>query len=190
MPSSALQNYHCHYSFYFFFAFLLRTALSSVDTLELWGGRAAPWAWQGLSTVPVCSPPTAGTPRCCHSPWAWQELRPQLCPSCAPAVPLCCPCLGVTRWWPRGGPEALCPMPTAEAFPWARFPDSSQLFSRGPRPLLACATRANGEGKQKTKTQQNLSQMPVLLNIKRLFKFFGCVGLTHKAIFLEKRQIN
>lgn len=153
MPSSALQNYHCHYSFYFFFAFLLRTALSSVDTLELWGGRAAPWAWQGLSTVPVCSPPTAGTPRCCHSPWAWQELRPQLCPSCAPVLSLPGGDPVVAQGWPRGSlPHAHC-----RGLSVSKVSRFKSAFL--PRPAPATRLRYPCEWRRKTKNKNSAKSL-------------------------------
>lgn len=135
---------------------------------ELWGCRRGP------GTLPVLGPPghlllpknhnverAGGTSQvgfvvqgcqCQVGCGSWGSPCPHqnpAVPSCAPAVPqLCRPCLRVSRWWPRGAPRSPCvPAPPQRPFHEQRFPDSSQLFSRGPRPLLACATRANGEGK-------------------------------------------
>lgn len=151
MPSSALQKYHCHYSFSFCFAFQLWAALSS---LELRGcqGSSVPLAGtqhsQGTSVL--LRPPSPAVPQGCHP------------------IPACRPCwaAGGLRW-PRGGPELSEPaLSRHKGFSLSKVSRFKSAFL--PRPAPATRLRYPCEWRRKIKTQQNLSQMPVLLNIKRL----------------------
>lgn len=196
MPSSALQNYHCHYSFFFFSTqncfFLPRAA----------GGRGQaqhPVPSEGCCTGPSPLAHNRGTAVLPRS----LSLDAAAAPGglgCAPRTPtrprLQVPAgEQVTRRWPTGGPspralsEPGWPTPSHRPPPlgrplrvpgrrtpagtWGswRRPFREQGFqiqvSFSPK-AYARYLRYPCEWRRKTKTQQSLSQMPVLLNIRRL----------------------
>lgn len=190
MPSSALQNYHCHYSF--FFAFQLKTAFSSLEPRGRPGAGAAPRPPGGMmphGSLPARPQPEPGRGRSSRG----TPTRPRLRTPAGEQV--------TGRWPTGGGPRAVAhgPWPTGGPSPPALsepgWPAPSRPAARRPsaipcgflggwrRPFReqgfqiqvsfspeACARdlRYPCEQRRKTKTQQSLSQMPVLLNIRRL----------------------
>lgn len=98
-----------------------------------------------------------------HSPRALPSVQhPE--PSRAPRMPSL-PAGG--RWWPRGGPELSEPaLSRLKGLSLSKVSRFKSAFL--PRPAPATRLRYPCEWRRKRKTQQNLSQMPVLFNIKRL----------------------
>lgn len=150
----------------FYFAFQLHTALSP---LEPRGARAGSVPLAGtqhrsLRTHPQPGPRGAAAApepgRSCSSP------GDPAVPQGPHPIPACGPWLGSR--WPGGGPHPSLSEPHGPPKGLSVSKVSRFKSAFLPRPAPAACLRYPCEWRRKRKTQQNLSQMPVLLNIKRL----------------------
>lgn len=177
MPSSALQNYHCHY-----FSFLL---FNSKQFFPPSRGRGSPGHSEGWTLPRPCPRSPAAGHRgsaATLSPDAAAARRLARLPLADPGPAPAALAGEGAPWWPQ--PRALRPTarraPAAPRCPGERSPRGARRWRRrfreqgfqiqvsfSPEPY-ARYLRYPCEWRRKTKTQQSLSQMPVLLNIKRL----------------------